>query len=92
LKAYGLMRKSDPSGLIAGIGVAIGVILMFAGIYYRLEEGSNLRTWDELRLGKRLFFAGAATALVVPVLAFVVGLRARRTSPSKKTGPLDDLR
>jgi hypothetical protein len=85
------MHKSDPSGLIAGIGVVVGILLMFVGIWYRLEEGPNLRTWDELRLGKRLFFTGAATALVVPVLAFFVGLRVRRTSDLKKPGTWEDL-
>jgi hypothetical protein len=85
------MNKSDPSGLIAGIGVAVGILLMFVGIRYRLEEGSDLRTWDELRLGKRLYCAGTATALVVPTLAFLVGLRMRRRSGLKKPGTREDL-
>jgi hypothetical protein len=82
------MRKS---GLIAGIGVAVGVILMFAGVFYSLEEGSDLRTWDQLRMAKRLFYAGAATALVVPVVGFLVGLRERRACGAKKPAPWDDL-
>jgi hypothetical protein len=85
------MHRSVPSGLIAGIGVAVGILLMFAGIWYHLEEYPNLRTWAELRLGKRLFFAGAATALVVPVLAFLVGFRARKRSELKKPGTWEDL-
>ncbi len=86
-----MMHKSDPSGLIAGLGVAAGILLMFVGLWYRLEDGSDLRTWDELRVGKRLFFAGATTALVVPVLAFLVGLRVRRNSGLKKPETRDDL-
>jgi hypothetical protein len=85
------MHKSDPAGLIAGIGVTVGILLMFVGIWYRSEEGSDLRTWDELRLGKQLFFGGAATALVVPILAFLVGLRMRRTSGLKKPETREDL-
>jgi hypothetical protein len=85
------MHKCDPSGLIAGVGVAAGILLMFVGIWYRTEDGPNLRTWDELRLGKRLFIAGAATALVIPVLVFLVGLRLRRTSGLKKPGTWEDL-
>jgi hypothetical protein len=86
------MHRSVPSGVSAGIGVAVGILLMFVGIWYHLEEYPNLRTWDELRLGKRLFFAGAATALLVPVLAFLVGLRARGTSGLTKPGTWEDLR
>jgi hypothetical protein len=79
------------SGLIAGIGVAVGVILMFSGVFYSLEEGSNLRTWDERRRAKRLFFAGATTAIVIPVVAFLVGLQGRRAYGAKKPAPRDDL-
>lgn len=78
------MRKSDPSYLIAGLGVAVGVILMFVGIYYRLQEGSDLATWDEMRRGKQIFIAGASTALVTPALLYFVGLGARGTSDSRK--------
>jgi hypothetical protein len=85
------MRKSDLPGLIARIGAVIGVVLMLAGVFYCLEEGPNLRTWDELRLGKQLFFAGATIALVVPVVAFFVGLRGRRSGGAKRPTPWDDL-
>jgi hypothetical protein len=85
------MRKSDLPGLVAGIGVAVGVILMFAGVFYRLEDGPNLRAWDELRLGKRLFVAGATIALVVPAVAFLAGLRGRRADGAKEPTPWDDL-
>ena len=84
------MRKSDPSGLVAWTGATVGVFLMLAGVFYSLEDGPNPRFWEERRLAKRLFFSGAATAMVVPVVAFLVGLRKRR-APGKKPMPWDDL-
>jgi hypothetical protein len=70
---------------LAGLGVAVGCVLMFTGIFYTAEEGSSLRSWDEIRFGRRLFYAGAATALIAPVLVYLAGRiwmrRARRGKP-----------
>ena len=40
-----------------GLGAAVGVLVMFAGESYSLEERLNLRNWDEFRPAKRLLFA-----------------------------------
>jgi hypothetical protein len=85
------MHNPLRSRLLAGIGVMAGVILMFVGIFYHLEEGPHLRTWDELRFGKRVFFAGAGTALAVPALAFLVSRRERTAKGSQKRRQRDDL-
>ena len=40
-----------------GLCAAVGVLLMFAGSLYSLEERLNLKNWDEFRPAKRLPFA-----------------------------------
>jgi hypothetical protein len=67
------------------------LILMFAGVFYSREEGSDLRTWDQRRMAKRLFYAGATSALVVPVVGYLVGLRERRACGAKKPASWNDL-
>jgi len=78
-------------GCVAGIAVAVGFLFMFAGIFYTIEEGSNLRTWDEIRFGRRLFYAGSAVALIAPVLAYLAGQIWMRRSKSRKSKRWDDL-
>ena len=87
--ALATMRVLD---LTARLAVVVGVLLMFAGVFYSLEEGADLRTWDERRLAKRLFFAGATVALAVPVVVFLVELRRRRKcAVGKRFSPGDDF-
>lgn len=73
------------------LGVGVGIITMFVAIFYSLEDGTDLRTWEEIRFAKRIFFAGATTALIAPVIGYLIDLRWRRASSGKKPTPRDDL-
>ncbi len=88
------MIESPPDryGCLAILGAAAGLLLMFAGLFHATEEGGDLRTWDELRSGRRLFGVGAAVALTAPVLAYGVGrLRGgRRFGSARRPPPMRD--
>jgi hypothetical protein len=72
---------------IAWVSFGAGMLLMFyMALYGILSEGDgDFRTWDTIRRHKRIFFAGAALAVIVPAAVF---LAQKLPRPFARTKPL----
>ena len=76
------IRIEDKSKFIAKVGVWTGIFLMLYGIWFGLDDGPEIRTWDQRRVSKRIFYLGATTAIAIPIIAYVAGLHKKTLANS----------